>query len=116
MTNQETNEKVAHGLGWHRTSGTHNGWFRESHHLEVPTLPDYATSIEAAWEIIQHVRGYFALIRKENGQWVCWFDDSSVSCAETAPRAICEAYLKLHQLQGEGDYRGRGLSSPTSPL
>lgn len=66
-------------------------------------LPSYSTDISAAWEIVEHLGNCGITIRKADPttKWfVSMFDwdkgnPNVGSEADTAPRAICEAFLKL---------------------
>ena len=66
-----------------------------------PIPPPYSTDIKAAWEIVEHVGGhsswsmYWLGGPDEKKFWrVCIIGNEYVD-APTAPRAICEAFLKL---------------------
>lgn len=96
MTDSEMNEAVARKLGV---------WMDGALYHETP---DYCNSIEAAWEIVEFVNKDYRSIfidqiqRYENGKmtgkyyWNVGFDGCEcMSDAATAPRAICEAFLKL---------------------
>lgn len=112
MTDLELNEAVARKLkGWCSNckctypveSAHHNcpGEFGNCHHADNCNLPAYRTSIEAAWEIVDKIKEteLFALCFHD-GQWHC-----EINCcdgerpideeADTAPKAICLAFLKL---------------------
>lgn len=100
MTPQEINELVARKLG----------------HLERPIpgaanmviYPDYATDIKAAWEIAEkypcEIRKWVATTAWKEGETIQWdvflwwgpnYKDSVLGQADTAPMAICLAFLKL---------------------
>lgn len=89
------NEAVAKKLGV---------WIREYdlHHR----TPDYCHSIEAAWEIVEKCGGHIWLrsgdCMPENNPnfgitWQCLIakDKDYIGKADTAPKAICLAFLKL---------------------
>lgn len=60
-------------------------------------IPAYSTDIKAAWDILGHTRKFFELARHDR-HWKARFSDEAdeyMSEADTAPRAICEAFLKL---------------------
>lgn len=73
-------------------------WVRDG--WVTPNLPDYVGSIEAAWEIVEHLRAKQIIV--EIGIW-----GEKVRCvihvpgprineeAEIASTAICNAFLKL---------------------
>lgn len=102
MTNTEINEQVALKMGWVRKSD--RVWEREAGVLRNPSeLPDYAHSIEAAWEIVEwlHDNGgkmlwkpYFELGGSGNG-WLCRMRMNPHEAADTPSMAICLAFLKL---------------------
>lgn len=122
MTNQEINEAVARKLGWKKhtktcevptpgasifTFGDH--WYQAGM-LCRERMPNYCTSISAAWEIVEHVRdrGYAWNISESNmGRgwsayiWYPMTEEPSATSwdalnkIDTAPMAICLAFLKL---------------------
>ena len=72
-----------------------------------PFLPDYSTSIAAAWELVPRVDSYRFSITRQDGQWFASFDAQEKDSqfyprtwsmgwgkADTAPLAICLAFLK----------------------
>lgn len=112
MTNQEINEAVArkldlnpHFFGLGPNGQASNMITRSNGFSEA--LPDYSTSIEAAWEIVEHLRklptavsqyafeihaapnGYFAYITGPTWKQVVKGE------TDTAALAICLAFLKL---------------------
>ncbi len=86
MTDQEINEAVARKLG--------------ASYCDCKFLPhaiehkNYCTSIAAAWEIWDHFNE-MATLTKLNGLWVLDYGRKFVVNADTAPMAICLAFLKL---------------------
>jgi hypothetical protein len=81
--------------------GIHSGYVQawlDSDDKEIYpyTLPEYSTSIDAAWEVVERIGGDFVLHRKT--AWECifflgrgkYFQDR----ADTAPHSICLAALK----------------------
>lgn len=103
MTDTELNEAVARKLGWAKQP---NGQWNKSHPLcgEVVMFagfPDYCNDIKAAWEIMESITKESE--RKQCGPVVSLTHDgqwhfrvgNTIEQADTAPRAICEAYLKL---------------------
>jgi len=107
MTDQEINEAVAKKLGWEKMQnpavigeGYLTSWKNPTSSYGHP--PDYCHSIEAAWEIVEKIKEteLFALCFHD-GQWHC-----EINCvdgerpidqeADTAPMAICKAFLKLN--------------------
>lgn len=126
MNNQEINEACARKLGFEFhpkecqggkgygrwvVCGKH--WHKANHDTHSIKLPDYATSIEAAWEIVewlsrQNVDGYHYSVSIHNmdtdpNGWYCsishldspMMKDLPYEKADTATMAICLAFLKL---------------------
>jgi hypothetical protein len=109
MTDQEINEAVAKKLGWEKHNRTceqltpgasiftyGNHWYQEGA-LCRERMPNYCHSIEAAWEI---VKNQTVTLDNCHGVWHCgisvdteeeWVED----VADTAPMAICKAFLTL---------------------
>lgn len=60
-------------------------------------LKDYAGSILAAWEIVEHFDKF--VLARADAEWVCsniWdAHKPPLGVADTAPMAICLAFLKL---------------------
>lgn len=90
MTNQEINEAVAKKLGW--DNKPFHGYIR-------PNMPNYSTDISAAWEVVEKHQislKYYGeawdctLTKLLDGRWI-----NAESTADTAPMAICLAFLKL---------------------
>lgn len=107
MTNTEINEAVARKLGWTQIKcgdthcfGPMSMRWRSVDGRHFDTFPAYSTSIEAAWEIVESLKMDFCLSR--NGHWDCQFGPNGLgqpglidAVADTAPMAICLAFLKL---------------------
>jgi hypothetical protein len=100
MTDQEINEAVARKLGWKDDFDLTNKvkcWTKSEHKFETTyELPDYCHDIAAAWEIMEKLE--VAVIAKLSKGWACnpnppGFD--FLVKADTAPMAICLAFLKL---------------------
>lgn len=93
MTDQEINEAVYKKLGWDATPQTF--------------IPHYCTSIAAAWEIAEYLKAQkrckgLALYSpfENESQWsfkILWLPYIFEALAETAPMAICLAFLKLDE-------------------
>jgi len=101
MTNQEINEAVGKKLGLDvRQCPIHmmtsccgrNG------------IPDYCTDIKAAWEMVESLSKEFCFVEVSFDRirllWQCSYDQEGpgaifFATADTAPRAICLAFLKL---------------------
>jgi hypothetical protein len=94
MNDQEINEAVARKMGWKKVRG---GWKRSSASRYQTIFGrfnhDYTHHIEAAWEIINAKR--YVKLERQYGKWICWIGDDVGVEAETAPMAICKAFLKL---------------------
>jgi len=104
MTDQALNEAVASKLGWvwqGRWAGGVKMWLRKFDNFhdnwnQARYLPDYSGDIQVAWEIVQKQDCVSLLKLKDARQWVCCFDDYDMTnLADTAPEAICKAFLKL---------------------
>lgn len=115
MTDTELNEAVGRKLGW--TGIGWNGFEKICGNpphdpkdikaaMVIATLPDYCNRIEAAFEIVASIEPdyWFAIRRKpvdDKFEWSCIIGKEADSKqpyqaeADTAPRAICEAFLKL---------------------
>jgi len=110
MTDQEINEAVARKLGWTKKSfeGRKGFWFKPNYNLPN-NIPYYCNSIEAAWEVVEWIRINFPeeILRLEcvGNEWefgptmMCgdeeFISDTTNGRADTAPMAICLAFLKL---------------------
>lgn len=99
MTPQEINEAVSSKLGW-------DNLMQDSKNGNKRTSADYCHSIEVAWEIVWYLKNHGITIRKSDPstKWYCSiFDwgktnqpnDEVEAEADTAPMAICLAFLKL---------------------
>jgi Phage ABA sandwich domain len=99
ITTAEINELVARKLGWicggpDQSDPFETVWYGPNQETKIPA---YSTSIEAAWEIVPRIED-FELIQYCN-KWLVmtgFLDDSeTLAEADTAPMAICLAFLKL---------------------
>ena len=92
MTNQEINEAVARKLGW--LKDYEGFWVRGEKYME--SLPDYCTSIAAAWEVVEKW-DTVQFERTNDRQWILVVDRNEIAAeyADTAPMAIALAFLKL---------------------
>ena len=103
MTDQEINEAVARELGWKKDPDHGNLWTRGylADLQFLHPLPNYCHSIEAAWEIVEKLKREDTGIRIhfDYEQWHVDFDHEDfwqyTEGADTAPMAICLAFLKL---------------------
>lgn len=102
MTDKKINDAVARKLGWWKIE---NGIGKRPEYKEgdgcADVIPDYCGSIEAAWEIVEKL-GDFTLRYSPPKKWIvsklmAWNhqDDTIIGEADTAPMAICLAFLKL---------------------
>lgn len=112
MDDQELNEAVALKLGWVNLEWSEPSGLRpelsgkrEGSPPFGETVPAYSTSIAAAWEIIQYCENELVLYQidlswsRTGSSWHCTLGtknqyNESVG-ADTAPLAICKAFLKL---------------------
>lgn len=104
MTDQEINEAVARKLGWdkmHPCQRHLSKKVRADFYIAGPP-PDYCHSIEAAWEICDFVKQvhpeWQVSLFCVDKDWACIFGTAEKHYAEyadTAPMAICLAFLKL---------------------
>ena len=114
-SNQDINEAVARKLGWiaptHKRNSasiypngqpfTEYKWHRDKKFVDQ--VPDYCTQIAAAWEIVEFVKTTkrFVQIWSPMGEkhWVCHIEQNgdliAGAGADTAPMAICLAFLKV---------------------
>jgi len=109
MTNQEINEAVARKLGWIKVLA---GWMDNSRHSIHPNIPNYCTDIADVWEIVEDLPyfklstvGYMSIKdRSAITKWECTTVTGAptqpigyLAEADTAPMAICLAFLKLKE-------------------
>lgn len=102
FTDQEINEAVARKLGWKSEKTikhSNNNCGPDCRIIEYDTtMPDYCHSIEAAWEIVDYQSGCMSL-RDLGLYWICEFfvspEINVTQRADTAPMAICLAFLKV---------------------
>lgn len=104
-TPQEINEAVARELGWVRISDETRSfqWQKDAMNF-LYDAPDYCHSIAAAWEVVESLKDKYVTIEKGVlSPYMCsinWAEGEQtdfviVEYADTAPMAICLAYLKL---------------------
>lgn len=111
MTDSELNEAVAIKLGWEKTGSTmaatipYEVWRRGK--AETGGLRLYSSDISAAWEVVEFLRqkkrstkGRFfdygiTIQTRANSRKFRVYVLGKVGIADTAPRAICQAFLKL---------------------
>jgi len=116
MTDQEINEAVAWKLGWTEAKLTllNDLGHRYGHKFITPMDPDenqcdcpntwthgiadYCHSIEAAWEIVEHLRSRYTVgifFGCKQPQFTDQIGTNIEAVSDTAPMAICLAFLKL---------------------
>lgn len=116
MTDQEINEAVARNLGWKsrtkraKEAGKFISDFcaGDGHELGCEEPLDYNNDISAAWDIVDHLKPRRVdLCRREDGKWICkvWhpkiaMQGIATEIADTAPMAVCKAFLKLEEVNG----------------
>lgn len=104
MNDQELNEAVARKLGWEPCKGN-DLWQQIGHPETCRELSAYSTDIRAAWECfgdrewrVERVMVHPA-DRNTSNLFRCairtGFDSWATATADTAPLAICKAFLKL---------------------
>lgn len=118
MTSQEINEAVARKLGWkpikeiseekriqNHFEGYLTHWTQDEGKSSSWCLPAYSQSIHAAWEIVKLIKTPIRMIEIETpmgeAHWVCRiYENGDIIAghgADTAPMAICKAFLKLEE-------------------
>lgn len=106
MTDQEINEAVARELGYKKYHQDIEGaegydYWSDGKHQNKNDL-DFTTSIAAAWEIVEFMyeKGTSVILNGayDDRNWECSWITGEVRymrVADTAPKAICLAFLKL---------------------
>lgn len=108
MTDDEINSSVARKLGWELLETAEPDLWKERKWKSPPIIkdgyvqpiPDYCHSIQAAWAIIEwaiHNQKAFNLnvTSTMTPMWEAGFFSRGDVQADTAPMAICLAFLKL---------------------
>ncbi len=112
MTDTEINEAVAKKLGkpykdipWHQNTHGHrtgmDGFCIDGCEKKFPDgyqVPDYCNSIEAAWDVVEKVFSARLSKNPAGHKWLFEFIEDGIihtAQADTAPMAICLAFLKL---------------------
>lgn len=97
MTDNEINDAVARGLGWKILGPEFGGWMREGKHQEHRQhIPDYCHSIAAAWEIVDKIPAWDLVAMDGEIQARLYLNGKTeMANADTAPMAICLAFLKV---------------------
>lgn len=105
VTPQEINEQVARRLGWAQRECHYQAgplricWFDGNGDNKGVYPPDFCGDIRAAFEILEGFTG-FLLCKTDKGFWVRLHNDHAdcfdpATLADTAPMAICKAFLRL---------------------
>lgn len=99
-TPEEINDAVARKLGWKQAGPMKHdplNVYLKKDGERIEGLPDYCHSIEAAWEVLESWKGHWELHR-QNGHFdfiLYRRSEQYDGQADTAPMAICLAFLKL---------------------
>lgn len=91
MSDTETNEAVARKLGW---TIDHTGAYKPGDDPQAYDVPNYCHSIVAAWEICEQNDFWPSIQKADTRRWKVTVKGHS-EYADTAPMAICWAFLKL---------------------
>lgn len=103
MTPEEINEAVARKLGWSPPGPPPDSPTWKKPDGSYDFVPDYSTDIKAAWEIVESMKTRNRSIEiwspMGDPHWVCRIYEGGEIIggvgADTAPMAICLAFLKL---------------------
>lgn len=96
LTNQEINEAVAQKLGYMHCAD--DLWAKGD--CDPDVVPDFCGDIAYAWEVLAKVESDGSNISLQHRRdairdgWSCVIDEA-LADADTAPMAICLAFLKL---------------------
>ena len=103
MNEREINEAVARKLGYNvQYDGIYWEAVPDDVMAELHPLPDYCTQIAAAWEVVEKMSGdYEVTINAAHRKYWCHaagptWKQAVHAEADTAPMAICLAFLKLN--------------------
>lgn len=104
MTDQELNERVWAAQGWRECDYCKPKewrWWRNEaqayHDSHRTGPPEYSTEMAAAWELVDEISGRFRLVRQPAGtRWHIDLTNGQTVFGDTAPEAICNAYLAVH--------------------
>ena len=98
VTDSELNEAVARKL----VVECFDCGRKKNHPKEGCNIPTYSTDIAAAWEILERLNHSYNAVRwiPSLVMWECVLNATdpkqpTIVRSDTAPRAICEAFLKL---------------------
>lgn len=105
------NERIAKAKGWvmvewwedkgHEPPAYRRGW-RHPHGSRRRVLPkNWSGSISDAWELVEEVSAGAGLcvtrLQYDGEDWVCVLGSGKARRADTAPEAICLAWLAIHE-------------------
>lgn len=97
MTDSEINEAVARKLGWtYFYSGAFSGWGKDALEPTQAQPNDYCHSIARAWDIVEKMPTF--VVAKLSSGWAANPQPPGflyLTKADTAPMAICLAFLKV---------------------
>lgn len=110
MTNDEINAKIARLQGWTETPGEYCSWQKHIGFVVYcrDSAPDYTDSMQYAWELVDEItrQDGFSVEVRDNGRSfnsVCTVTEDggiiTVASSDTAPRAICLAYIAWKELK-----------------
>jgi len=106
MTEAEINERVARKLGWEFVPEEKGARWRlkyKSEYIWAFDVPDYCHSIAAAWPILTDYCDEWHLdCRRDVSACLQKNYVTGAAEADTAPLAICQAFLKLPVLNAAG--------------
>lgn len=111
MTDEEINDAVIMKMGWIRNTDKeiYGGYLSGYKPLNGRFPPNFCKSIDAAWECMEKMAGidepwglFEPYVFRDKLGDSCWVAGVKSSCgwvvreiADTAPKAICLAFLKL---------------------
>lgn len=110
MTPQEINEAVARKLGWKDNYPVYQ--IKDPAYRQILSPPDYCGDIRAAWEIVERIQLSEYLVKvigKRQPEYTFFACEIRtykpeekiivMESADTAPMAICLAFLKLEEIK-----------------
>lgn len=101
VTPEAINEAVARKMGLELHEGMDINSYKERLYLpDNSPILDYCHDIKATWTVVDHLRNRgidINLFIHREGVMISWKYDSIVAYADTAPMAICLAFLALKE-------------------
>lgn len=94
---KSVNAAVARKLGWNPPGPPPDSPTWKKPDGSYDFVPPYSTEIKAAWEIVE--KQHRVKLEYLLGEWQCQIDDE-FAATDTAPMAICLAFLKLINTKG----------------